>query len=74
MTLKIFVVVVVNDLLLDFMSDLNLTACDLQYQSDILYMYERHDGLVRSWIDNVFSSHSFSYLVSDVYTQCSCFM
>ena len=60
-----------NDLLLDFMSDLNLTACDLQYQNDILYTYERDDGLVRSWIDHVLSSHSFSHLVSDIYTQRS---
>lgn len=59
-----------NDLLLDFLSDLNLSACDLQYQNDILYTYER-DGLVRSWIDHVLSSHSFSYLVSDVSTQRS---
>ena len=33
----------------------------------ITHNYERDDGLVRSWIDHVVCTNSFSTLVSDVY-------
>ena len=54
-------------LLLDFMSELDLCACDLSFCNSIHYTYERDDGLVRSWIDHVVCTNSFSPLVSDVY-------
>ena len=54
-------------LLLDFMSELDLCACNLSFCNSIYYTYERDDGLVRSWIDHVVCTNSFSSLVSDVY-------
>ena len=55
-------------LLSDFMSDLNLLACDLSIHSSIEFTYERDDGLSRSWIDHIICSRSSSSLVTDVYT------
>ena len=51
--------------LFDFMSELDLCACDLSFCTH--YTYERDDGLVRSWIDHVVCTNSFSSLDSDVY-------
>ena len=59
-------------LLLDFMSELDLCACDLSFCNSIHYTYERDDGLVRSWIDHVVciltpSLHLFlMYIVSNL--------
>ena len=54
-------------LLLDFMFELDLCACDLYFCNSIHYAYERDDGLVKSWVDHVVCTNSFSSLVSDVY-------
>ena len=56
-----------SKLLLDFMSELDLCARDLFFCNSIHYTYERDDSLMRSWIDHVVCTNSFSSLVSDVY-------
>ena len=57
------------DLLTTFMSDMNLTACDLFFRQEIKYTYERDDTMARSWIDHVLCTQSFSSSLSDVYHQ-----
>ena len=56
------------DLLTTFMSDMNLTACDLFFRQEIKYTYERDDTMARSWIDHVLCTQSFSSSLSDMYT------
>ena len=55
-------------LLVDFINAQNFVVCDLPYQESVNFTYERDDGLVRSWIDHIMCSQSFSSLVTDVYT------
>ena len=57
-----------SNLLVDFMSEFNLVACDLCFHNDT---YERDDGLAHTWIDHLIISQSYTHLVSDVYTDCS---
>ena len=54
------------DLLSDFVLDLNLSVCDLHYRESVQFTYERDDGLVRSWIDNILCSQAISILVTDI--------
>ena len=56
-----------TSLLRDFMYDLSLNACDLPFRKDVLFTYERDDGLSRSWIDHVLCSQDFSSLITDVH-------
>ena len=56
------------DLLTTFMSDMNLTACDLFFRQEIKYTYESDDTMARSWIDHVLCTQSFSSSLSDMYT------
>ena len=46
------------DMLLDFMTDLNVVTCDLSHRNSIDFTYERDDGIVRSWIDHIICSQS----------------
>ena len=39
-------------LLVDFLSELNLCACDMSFHSSVNYTYEREDGSAHSWIDH----------------------
>ena len=55
-----------TNLLCDFMSDHTLCSCDLLFKDDVLFTYERDDGLCRSWIDHVLCSQSFSFTISNV--------
>ena len=52
--------------LCDFMSDHSLCSCDLLFKNDVLFTYERDDGLCCSWIDHVLCSQSFSSTISNV--------
>ena len=54
-------------LLADFLSELNMRACDLSFRGLINYTYERDDGFARSWIDHIVCSHSHSTLVNTPY-------
>ena len=44
--------------LADFITDLNVVACDLSHRNSIGFTYERDDGIVRSWIDHIICSQS----------------
>ena len=55
-----------KDMLCSFMSGLNLFACDLLYS--IGYTYERDDGHVRTWIDHILCTQSYSDLVYGAHT------
>ena len=62
------------NLLDDFASDLELVVCDLSYKDDIMFTYERDDGLVRSWIDHIVVSISFTPHITNVYSlKSGCF-
>ena len=54
-------------LLQDFIMELDLYACDLEFRTQVNYTYERDDGLVRSWIDHILCSQHVSSLVTDIY-------
>ena len=54
-------------LLDDFMSDHSLCSCDLPFRDDVMFTYERDDGLNRSWIDHVLCSQSFSTLFTNIH-------
>ena len=56
------------DSLVAFMSDSNLSACDLLFPDDVKYTYERDDSKARSWIDHILCTHTFSSSISDVFT------
>ena len=47
-------------LLADYLSEMNMCACDLSFRGLINYTYERDDGLARSWIDHIVCSQSHS--------------
>ena len=55
-----------TSLLRDFMSDHSLFSCDLPFKDEVMFTYERDDGLSRSWIDHVLCSQSFSSIISNV--------
>ena len=57
-----------TDLLVEFMSELNLLSCDLSFRNNVNFTYERNDGVARSWIDHIVCTQSFSSQVSNVYT------
>ena len=59
------------NLLCDFMSELDLVSCDINFRGSVMFTYERDDGLCRSWIDHVLCSRSCSTLVSDVFASHS---
>ena len=59
------------DLLLDFMTDLNVVACDLSHRNSIGFTYERDDGIVRSWIDHIICSQSLCPSITNVHTSKS---
>ena len=46
-----------NPLLLDFLAEQNLLACDLLFQDSV--KFERDYGSTRSWIDHILCSESF---------------
>ena len=50
-----------------FVSDLDLSVCDLQFRDKIHYTYERDDGLVRSWIDHILCSRVKEFSISNIY-------
>ena len=54
-----------NPLLLDFLAEQNLLACDLLFQDSVNFTYERDDGSTRSWI---LCSESFHSQVFNVCT------
>ena len=56
------------ELLVEFMSEMNLSACDLSFRQYVNYTYERGDGASQSWIDHILCTESFSSCLSDVYT------
>ena len=64
--LTLIVVVNLLVLLCDFVSDHSLFSCDLPFKDDVMFTYERDDGLSRSWIDHVLCSQSFSSIISNV--------
>ena len=55
-------------LLDDFMVELNLYACDLDFRSSVKYTYERDDCLAHSWLDHIICSRDISHLISNVHT------
>ena len=57
-----------KDLLVDFMSHLDLHTCDLLFSDHISYTYERDDAQVYSWIDHILCPRSSSRLVSNART------
>ena len=57
-----------NDLLVDFMSHLDLHACNLLFSDNISYTYEKDDAQVHSWIDHIHCPRSSSHLVSNART------
>ena len=59
------------DLLLDFMTDLNVVACDLSHRNSIGFTYKRDDGIVRSWIDHIICSQSLCPSITNVHTSKS---
>ena len=56
------------DILLDFISDLDLVASDLSYRNSVGFTYERDDGLARSWIDHIICSQVLSPSMTNVHT------
>ena len=50
----------------DLLSDLNLSAVDLDASDYIDFTYERDDGLCRSWPDHILISSHNCNKVSDV--------
>ena len=57
-----------KQLVLDFMVDLDLVACDLSFQDSVGFTYERDDSSARSWIDHILSSQSLHSHLSNVHT------
>ena len=55
-------------LLLDFIQELDLCACDLFFRDNIQYTYERDDSQNHSWIDHILCTRSSSHLVSNAHT------
>ena len=55
-----------SQLLLDFMEEWDLCACDLSFSDPIQFTYERDDGLVRSWVDHVLCSNCSLMVVPQV--------
>ena len=56
-----------KQLVLDFMVDLDLVACDLSFQDSVGFTYERDDSSARSWIDHILSSQSLHSHLSNVH-------
>lgn len=56
------------DILLDFISDLDLVASDLSYRNSVGFTYERDDGLAISWIDHIICSQVLSPSMTNVHT------
>ena len=54
-------------LLKDFMTGLDLHACDLNFRSSVNYTYERDDCVTQSWLDHVLCSQKFSTHISDIH-------
>ena len=52
-------------LLKDFMTGLDLHACDLNFRSSVNYTYECDDCVTQSWLDHVLCSQKFSTHISD---------
>ena len=55
-----------TNLLRVFVSDLDLSVCDLQFRDKIHYTYERNDGLVRSWIHHILCSRVKEFSISNI--------
>ena len=53
-------------LLKDFMTGLDLHACDLNFRSSVNYTYERDDCVTQSWLDHVLCSQKFLTHISDI--------
>ena len=54
-----------------FMSDFDLCAADLPFESTIGFTYERDDGLVRSWPDHILVSFHHSHHIHGVNSSCN---
>ena len=46
-------------MLVEFMSEMNLSACDLSFHQYVNFPYERDDGASQSWIDHIIGRESF---------------
>ena len=57
-----------NKLLDDFMVELNLYACDLDFRSSVKYTYESNNCLAHSWLDHIIRSRDISHLISNIHT------
>ena len=56
-----------SKLLEDFILDLKLHVCDLDFRDQVCYTYERDDGHVCSWIDHVLCSQHISDSFADIH-------
>ena len=57
-----------HSLLVDFLSDLDLTVCDLSFEYFVGFTFEGSQGFPPSWIDHILCSSSHSALVMDVFS------
>ena len=60
-----------KQLVLVFMVDLDLVACDLSFQHSVGFTCECDDSSARSWIDHILSSQSLHSHLSNVHTLMS---
>ena len=56
-----------SKLLEDFIMDLKLHVCDLDFCDQVCYTYERDDGHVCSWIDHILCSQHISDSFADIH-------
>ena len=60
-----------SSLFTDLIVEQDFVVSNLSYRESVKFTYERDDGLVNSWIDDVVCSQSLSLCVTDVNTVVS---
>ena len=56
-----------TDIVLSFLSDLDMSFADLDYRDDVSFTYIGHDGN-KSWLDHVAVTNHFRFSISSVHT------